>query len=77
MIKTIKDLCNETALCICCPFKIICPDYVCPADFDDDENKNVTNAIIETARRLEEIRNESTTPIPAYISIFRNSDRRS
>lgn len=55
MIKTIKDLCNETPACSKCSFAVLCPEYECPGDYDFNsaDNINITKAIIETARRLE------------------------
>lgn len=58
MTKTIKDLCNENPICDRCPFKLVCPNYVgswdiVPGDFNNEDNKKVTSAIIETSRRLE------------------------
>lgn len=57
MIKTIKDLCNETPACAECSFVVLCPEYECPGDYDfnSKDNINITKAIIETARRLEEL----------------------
>ena len=60
MSMTIKDLCNEHPKCKSCPFHLVCPIYcgswdIVPGDFNKEDNKAVTIAIIETARRLEEI----------------------
>lgn len=59
MKMTIKDLCNEHPKCDSCPFRLVCPNYggswdIVPGDFNNDDNKAVTRAIIETARRLEQ-----------------------
>lgn len=60
MTMTIRDLCTVTTSCDKCSFKPACPFSVgpwgnTPSGFNNDHNNLVTNAIIETARRLEEL----------------------
>lgn len=53
---TIKEFCNNEPKCDNCSFKIICPEYECPGDYDyySTDNINITKAIIETAKILKE-----------------------
>ena len=55
---TIKELCDKSGRCINCPFNPACPysDYwdIPLNKLKDDDNDEITRAIIETAKRLTE-----------------------
>lgn len=53
---TIKELCCKYPICDNCPFNRLCSDAL--GDFNDDANNEaITKAIIETARILQEDKN--------------------
>lgn len=51
---TIKELCNSRDSCTGCPFSNACFN-IAPESLPPDEDQELTDAIIETARRLEEL----------------------
>lgn len=58
---TIRELCNKHEHCINCPIDKLCP-YMDFFDIplnkiNDRDNEEITNAIIETARILQEDKN--------------------
>ena len=48
---TIKELCKKHSNCYTCPYLPVCGDM--PADYEQGDDLEVTNAIIETAKALE------------------------
>ncbi len=54
---TIRDLCHKFPICDSCPFNRVCSDAL--GNFSDDRNnEEVTKAIIETAKMLQEVNND-------------------
>jgi hypothetical protein len=56
---TIKELCNKLDCCGNCPFKNACEWLDCNPPFEntEDVDKAITKSIIETARILQEDKN--------------------
>lgn len=59
---TIKELCKKHTICDTCPYLPVCGDM--PADYEQGDDLEVTNAIIETAKALQpQPKTEHWTPV--------------